>query len=112
MRKYAALLLLALAVTVWPAEVRMTVEQLKSFIQSSGRLGHSDRQVADYLRNVKVTQRLEAGVIEDLQAAGTGSRTLEALRKLSEESRSLPAPPPPPPKPVVVPIPPPDSLEQ
>jgi len=112
MRNYAALLLLALAAPAWAAEVRMTVEQLKSFIQSSARLGHTDKQVADYLRNVKVTQRLDAGVIEDLQTAGTGSRTLDALRKLSAESRSLPAPPPPPPKPVVVQIPPPDSLEQ
>jgi hypothetical protein len=68
--------------------------------------------VADYLRNVKVSERLEAGVVEDLQAAGAGSRTLEALRKLSAESKSLPAPAPPKPKPVVVLPPPPDSLEQ
>jgi hypothetical protein len=111
MRKVAFALLIGLAAVAW-AEVRMTVEQLKSFIQSSRKLGHTDKQVADYLRNVKVTQRLDAGVVEDLQAAGAGSRTLEALRKLSVETRSLPAAPPPAPKPIPAPIPPPDSLEQ
>ena len=40
----------ALAVTALLAEVRMSVEQLRSFIESSQRLGHSDKQVADYLR--------------------------------------------------------------
>jgi hypothetical protein len=111
MRTAARILLLATAAIAW-AEVRMTVEQLKSFIQSSRKLGHTDKQVADYLRNVKVTQRLDPGVIEDLQAAGTGSRTLEALRKMSAETKTLPAPPPPKPKPVVVEIPPPSSIEQ
>ena len=90
----------------------MSVEQLRSFIQSSRKLGHTDKQVADYLRSVKVTQRLDPGVVEDLQAAGAGSRTIEALRKISAETKSLPAAPPPPPKPVVISIPPPDSLEQ
>src|SRR5688572_918100 len=111
MRSAVRLLVLAAATAAW-AEVRMTVEQLKSFVQSSRKLGHTDKQVADYLRNVKVTQRLEPGVIEDLQAAGAGSRTLEALRKMVAETRSMPAPPPPAPKPVVVTLPPPDSLEQ
>ena len=90
----------------------MTVEQLKSFIQSSRKLGHTDKQVAEYLRNVKVSERLDPGVIEDLQAAGAGLRTLEALRKISADSKSMPAPPPAKPKPVVATLPPPDSLEQ
>jgi hypothetical protein len=111
MHKAARVLLLAAATVAW-AEVRMTVEQLKSFIQSSRRLGHTDKQVAEYLRNVKVSERLDPGVVEDLQGAGAGARTLEALRKLSVDSKSMPAAAPPPPKPVVVTLPPPDSLEQ
>jgi hypothetical protein len=110
MRYCASLLILVLAAA--GAEVRMTVEQLKSFIQSSRRLGHSDKQVADYLKNVKITQRLEPGVVEELQAGGAGSRTVEALQKLAAETKSMPAPPPPKPKPVAAPIPPPDALEQ
>ena len=111
MRTAVGLLIFACAMVAW-AEVRMTVEQLKSFIQSSRKLGHTDKQVADYLRNVKVTERLDAGVIEDMQAGGAGSRTLEALRKLSTDSKTMPAPAAPVPKPVVVMPPPPDSLEQ
>jgi hypothetical protein len=111
MRTAVRLIAFACTMVAW-AEVRMTVEQLKSFIQSSQKLRHSDKQVADYLRNVKVTERLDAGVVEDLQSAGAGSRTLEALRKMSTDSKTMPAPKPPAAKPVVVMPPPPDSLEQ
>ena len=93
------------------AEVRMSVDQLRAFIESSKRLGHTDKQVADYLKNVKLTQRLDPGAVEDLYGTA-GPRTLEALRKLSETTKSLAPPPPPPPRPVVQPIPPPSSEEQ
>lgn len=94
------------------AEQRMTVEQLRAFVDSSRRLGHADKQVAEYLKNVRLTQRLEGGVIEELQANGAGPRTVEALRKLGESARTLPAPPPPAPKQVVLGLPPADSMEQ
>jgi hypothetical protein len=93
------------------AETRMTVEQLRAFVTSSRQLGHSDKQVAEYLKNVKVTQRLEPGVVEDLYGSA-GPKTLEALREISEASKKLPAAPAPPPKPVYQPIPPPSSAEQ
>lgn len=100
-----------LVVSALFAEVRLSVEQLRSFVESSQRLGHSDKQVADYLKNVRLTQKLDAGVVEDFTGVA-GPKTMEALRKLSEGSKSLPAPPPPPPKVVAQPIPPPDSVEQ
>jgi hypothetical protein len=102
---------LMLAVSALVAEVRMSVEQLRSFIESSQRLGHSDRQVADYLKNVRLTQKLDAGAVEDFTGVA-GPHTMDALRRMSEASKSLPAPPPPPPKVVAQPIPPPNSLEQ
>jgi hypothetical protein len=108
---FRSALALFLCVSLW-AETRMSVEQLRAFVSSSRRLGHSDKQLADYLKRVKLSERLEPGVVEDMQADGTGPKTLEALRELSEESRSLPAPQPPAPKPVVKPIPPPTSMEQ
>lgn len=93
------------------ADVRMTVEQLRAFITSSRQLGHSDRQVAEYLRGVKVSQKLEPGVVEDLYGSA-GPKTLEALRRISEASKTLSSPPAPAPKPVVATIPGPDSAEQ
>ena len=89
----------------------MSVEQLRAFIESSRKLGHTDKQVADYLKNIRLTQKLEPGAIEDMQGSA-GPKTLEALRNLAETVKSLPAPPPPPPKPVTVSIPPPTSEEQ
>ena len=68
----------------------MTVEQLKSFIQSSRRLGHTDKQVADYLRNVKVTQRLDAVLSRIFRRPERVRGRMEALRKLGEETQVCP----------------------
>lgn len=106
------LFLLAIAVAgLLTAEVRMSVDQLRAFIESSKRLGHPDRQVADYLKNVKLTQRLDPGAVEDLHGIA-GPKTLEVLRSISAGSKSLPAPPAPKPRATPQPIPPPSSLEQ
>jgi hypothetical protein len=88
----------------------MNVEQLRSFIASSTRLGHSDKQIADYIsKNVRMIERLDAATVEDL---ATGPRTASALQRLVEASKDLPAPRPPEPKPVVQPLPPPEAAEQ
>jgi hypothetical protein len=80
----------ALVVTLYAAETRLTVEQLYSFIKSSVRLKHPDRQVASFLQNVKMAERLDDRTIEDLQGYGAGPRTLAALRTLRDASSSLP----------------------
>ncbi len=94
------------------AQMRMSVEQLREFIQSSIKLHQEDKQVADYLKKVKLTERLDDRAVEELQGMGAGPRTVAALRELSAESAKLPAPAPPPPKVVYVPPPPPSSEEQ
>lgn len=73
---------------------------------------HDDRKVAEYVDKIKLSDKLEARRVEELQGMGAGPKTLTALRKMSEASANLavaPPPPPPPPRPV---IPPPDSVEQ
>jgi hypothetical protein len=102
------LLAFVLCGVLW-AEVRMNVEQLRAFIQSSKKLGHSDKQIADYVKTIRMTERLDESTIEDI---GASPRTTDALRRLIDASKSLPAPKPAAPKPVVQPIPPPDSAEQ
>jgi hypothetical protein len=75
------------------AQISMTVDQLVSFVQSSVQNHISDKEVADYLRRVKLAYRLDDRTIEDLQGLGAGSKTIAALRDLQNSSASL-APPP------------------
>jgi hypothetical protein len=94
------------------AQMKMTADQLVSFIKSSIQLHHDDRKIAEYVGKIKLTDKLEERKVEELQGMGAGPRTIVALRKMADESASLavtPPPPPPPPRPV---IPPPDSVEQ
>src|SRR5256885_10718468 len=96
------------------AQRPMTVAELTSFIKSQIKMKGDDRVTADFLlHKVKLSQRLDDRTVEDLQGQGAGTKTVQALRKLSEDSASLPAaptpqaPPPPPPPP-----PPPSAAEQ
>src|SRR5579863_9341887 len=93
-------------------EMTLTVDKLVKFIQSTIQLKQPDRQVAEYLRHIKLSNRLDDRTIEDLQGQGAGPKTVQALKDLRDTSASLPTPPRPAPKPVVAQIPPPDSIEQ
>jgi hypothetical protein len=106
------LVLVTAALLTAAGEMNLTVAQLVMFIKSSVQLKQPDRQVAEYLRHVKLTDKLEDRTIEDLQGMGAGPKTIAALRELGEASASLTVAPPPPPPPVYVPPPPPDSEEQ
>src|SRR5258708_11195748 len=107
-----ALLMIALSVGPLWAQAALTVNQLASFVQSSIQLKHPDKQVASYLLKLRLSERLDARAIEELQGLGAGPSTMEALRKLVESSASLPAPPPKPVKIAPTPIPPPSIAEQ
>jgi hypothetical protein len=106
------LVLVTAAILTAAGEQNMTVAQLVMFIRSSVELKQPDRQVAEYLRKIKLTDKLDDRTIEDLQSLGAGAKTVAALRELSEASASLAVGPPPPAKPVYIPPPPPDSVEQ
>jgi hypothetical protein len=107
------LILFTAALLTAATEMSMTVGQLQMFIHSAVELKQPDKQVAEYLRHVKLQSRLDDRTIEDLQSIGAGPKTVAALRELSEASANLPAPPPPPPPPpAYVPPPPPSSIEQ
>lgn len=104
--------LLALVVSLCVAQTTLTVEQLSSFIRSSIQLKHPDKQVAGFLRNVKLKERLEDRTVEDLQGDGAGPKTLEALRELAAASKALPQAAAIKKAPAPVPIPPPSQEEQ
>jgi hypothetical protein len=105
-----------LAGTIWAshaaAQMKLTVNQLMTFIESSIRLKHEDRKVAEYLKKVKLTEKLEDRMVEVLMGKGAGPHTINALRTLAAESAALPKAAPPPAKPAPVVIPPPSEQEQ
>src|SRR5512143_3721013 len=90
---------------------QMSVPDLVTFIKSSIQLHNDDRAVANTVRRLKLTSRLDAGTVEDLQGLGAGPRTLAALRELVTASAGLPVPAPEPPPPPQAVIPPPDPAE-
>jgi hypothetical protein len=101
-------LLLLVAATL-SAQRAMTVAQVVTFVGSQVKMKGDDRATADFLlHKVKLTEKLEARVVEELQGQGAGPKTVQALKKLIDESAALPAappaetvaaPPPPPPAP-------------
>ena len=122
MRKYSYMgcrflaCLLALAIAAMGQNNRMSVEKLVAFIQSSEKIikeekTMTDKQLADFLAKVKLTEKLEPKVIEDLEALDLGPLTRRALEKLAVESQTLTASSV---KQVLPdePIPPPSSVEQ
>jgi hypothetical protein len=96
---------------VWAAS-GSTVEQIKQFIQSAIKLKSPDKEVAETLRTMKLSERLDLDAVEALQTQGAGPRTVAVLKELATASASLPPPAPPAAKPVYVPPPAPSSEEQ
>lgn len=111
-RPLRASLFFPLALAWSASDMRMSVDQLVAFIKSSVTMKQPDRQVAEYLKHVKLTNKLEDAKIEELQSLGAGPRTVSVLKELGTETAALPAPPPPPPKVEIAPAPGPDSIEQ
>jgi|SRR5579884_905382 len=108
----AALLALIVCFLALAAGMRVSVAQLTDFIRSSVEQKIPDKQVAQSLRTMTLTDRLDARTIEEFQSIGAGPKTLEALRAMGAESAKL-APPPPPVEPKTLPPEPgPNSIEQ
>ena len=111
-RLLAAVFAISLAATAQT----LSVPQLVSFIQSSEQLikegKQTDAELAKYLAKVKLTERLDDRIIEEMQSQGLGPKTLQALQALRDRTKDLTAAKPiaPPARPT--PDPPPSSEEQ
>jgi hypothetical protein len=94
----------------------LNLRQLVSFIQSSEQLikegKQTDTEVAKFLAKVKLTERLDDRVIEEMQGQGIGAKTLQALEALRDRTKDLMAAKPIVPEAPPTPIPPPSSEEQ
>jgi len=96
---------------VWAA-AGYTVEQVKQFIQSAVQLKNPDKEVAETLRKMKLSERLDLATVETLQGQGAGPKTVAVLKELATETSALPVAQPPAPKPAAVLPAPPSSEEQ
>jgi hypothetical protein len=105
-------LILAAAIGLAAADMSLTVDKLTAFIRSAIQLKTPDKDVAEYLHHVKMVEKLDDRMVEELHGMGAGAKTVAALRVLSDASSTLPVAVPPPPKPIYVPPPPPSSIEQ
>jgi hypothetical protein len=73
---------------------QLTVDKVVEFVTSSITQKLQDKDVAQFLTNVKLTQRLAPRTIEELQSKGAGPKTVAALNRLAETSATLQAPAP------------------
>jgi hypothetical protein len=112
MSRLRLLWVLALLSSAAYGQREMTVAQLMSFIKSSIQLHTPDRQVADYVHKIKLTNRLDDRTVEELQGMGAGVKTVAALRELTDSTAKLPDAPAPVASSAPVVIPPPDAAEQ
>ena len=70
---------------------QMSVPDLVTFIKSSVQLKNDDRAVADTVRRIKLTNRLDASTVEDLQGMGTSptrSRSSSATSTARKTTKS------------------------
>ena len=70
--KFLGLLLLLTVAML--AQRAMSVTEVITFIKSQIKANGDDRATADYLRKIKLTQRLDDRTIEDLQGQGAGPK--------------------------------------
>jgi hypothetical protein len=87
--------LLAIASLAMGQTKPLTIQQLITFVKNNQKLikeGKStDRETARWLAGVKLSEKLDESVIEDLQGEGVGHDTIKALEKLRDQSQSLTA---------------------
>ncbi|HMD70364.1 MAG TPA: hypothetical protein VKF41_03430 [Bryobacteraceae bacterium] len=74
----------------------MTVANLMDWLRNPATAQESDAALARFLYRVKLADRLDDGALEVLRTQVLlGPKTMDALRKLRDQSRSLPKPAPP-----------------
>lgn len=75
------------------AQMEMNVQQLVDFIRSELALRqHTDKQVAAYVKKIKLSEKLTDKTILDLQAQGAQPKTVAALQELRDQAATLKPP--------------------
>ncbi len=72
----------------------LTVAKLEDFIKSAIKQKNPDKDVAAYVTRLKLSEKLSPNVVDDLEAAGAGPKTVAALTLLVTQTAALSAAPP------------------
>jgi hypothetical protein len=91
-RRFALMLTISAALY---AQRQMTVAQLAGFIKSSVVQHLDDRSIAETVKKIKLTEKLDQRTATELMSLGAGPKTANALHDLVAESAGLPDPPSP-----------------
>ncbi len=82
--------------SVLAADQAVTVKQLLDFVHSSVKQKFGDKEVAQYLSHMKLSEKLDQDTIETLEGQGAGPKTVSVLKTMAASSASLSAPAAPP----------------
>jgi hypothetical protein len=81
---------LCLAVALAIAQAPKTVDDLVGYIKTAIENKYKDGDVAASIQGMRLSNRLDAKTVNELQHLGAGPKTVTALKRLSEMSASLP----------------------
>jgi hypothetical protein len=86
------LALLIVAAPAWSANKKITVQQLKDLLISWQQAKKADALVADYLKDVRLTEQMTSGVRISLVQYAPGPSSIEQIKILEGLSAFLPPP--------------------
>ena len=69
--------------------------QLLDFVRSSLALKYNDGKIADYVKKVTLTDKLDRKTVESLEAQGAGPKTIKALDDLCDQTANMKSSSPP-----------------
>ncbi|HZS55700.1 MAG TPA: hypothetical protein VFA65_14960 [Bryobacteraceae bacterium] len=93
MRWFFASLAVLAAASLLCAQEQMNVQQLADFVRSELALHPgNDKQVANYIKKLHLTEKLTDKTILDLEAQGAGPKTVQALQELRDQTANLKPP--------------------
>jgi hypothetical protein len=94
-RLLAAALALGLSASAQTLTVNKLVEFIKSCTDPQVRGRYPDKQVADFIKHMKLSERLDDRTLEQLEGMNIGPQTRHALEDLRDRSKPLSAAAPP-----------------
>jgi hypothetical protein len=94
-RLLAAVLAFGLSASAQTLTLNKLVEFIKSCTDPQTRGRYPDKQVADFIKKMKLSERLDDRTLEQLEAMNIGAMTRHALEDLRDRSKTLSAAAPP-----------------